>query len=72
MSKPVAAQMFAAIPPRDDDQMIEQAFALQHSDNDHTGPCLPVVALEWATVGQQDSPCVMGCLGIGFITLEVL
>jgi len=71
VAKPVAAQMFAAIPPCHNNQMVEQPFAFQHSDDDHPRAGFAIVALERAAVRQQDRPCVMGGLGIGFVAFEV-
>jgi len=70
VAEPVAAQMFAAIPPRHNNQMVEQLFAFQHPDNDHPRAGFAVVALERATLRQQDRPCIMSGLGIGFVPFE--
>ena len=70
MAKPVTAQMFATVPSGDDDHMALQLCPLQHSQEDHTRPCLSVIALERGAIGQQNTPCVMGRLGIGLVTFE--
>ena len=44
MTKTVAAEMFAAIPASDHDQMIFQTFALQHADDDHPRTGFPIIA----------------------------
>lgn len=71
MAKTITAQMFAPVPPRHDYQVVQQPLAFQHPDNDHARTGFAVIALLRATIRQQDSPCIMGGLGVGFVPFKV-
>jgi len=54
----VAAQMLAAKPSRNHDDMVAQSFSLQHPQDHHARTCLTIIVLQWG-IGNQQSPCIM-------------
>lgn len=71
MAKTVAAQMFAAVPAGDHNDMIMQFFPLQHSDDDHAGPGFAVVTLG-RSIPLKEGPAIMSSLGEFFTAAELL
>lgn len=63
MGKAVTAQMHAAIPAGDDNDLIGQPLTFQHLQDHGPGPRLTVIGLEGTTPRQDHSPAVMRGLG---------
>ena len=59
MAEAVSAQVFAAIPACDHDNVVMQALSLQHLDDQHAGPGFAVVVLYRHAV-LQERPGVVG------------
>src|SRR6056297_1953024 len=72
MPEPVPAQMLAAVPAGDDDDMIVQAGALQHAQDDHARPGLSIVGFQARPDRWQHGPGVMGGAGEFLVPLERL
>lgn len=62
MSKPIPAQMFAAIPTGHHDDLILNVEPLKHPQDDHTRTGLTIVVLQRPGIGSQ-RPAVMRRLG---------
>ena len=62
VAEAVAAQMLAAIPARDDDQMAVKPLAFQHPQDDRACTRLAVVGLD-PLAAQPSRPTVVGGLG---------
>ena len=71
MTEPIAAQMLAAIPAGDDDDMVRHAFAFQHPQDDHTGAGFSVIVLVLAGFGDE-APGVVGGLGEFLLAAQFL
>ena len=50
MAKPISAQMFAAVPTGDDDEVIFQSFPLQHAQDHHPGTGFAIIPFQRAGV----------------------
>ncbi len=70
MAKPVAAQMFAAIPTRHHDDVVAQIFAFQHSQYHHASAAFTIIVLERGNVCQA-GPGVMRRLGELLATFQL-
>lgn len=64
MAKPVTTKLFAAVPSRHNNQVIEHVFALQHAQDYHAGARLSIVRLQAAARTEQSTPRVMCGLGV--------
>ena len=61
MTEPIAAQMLAAVPAGDDDDVVLDAFSFQHSQDDHARAGFAVIVLV-LTVIRDETPGVVGGL----------
>ena len=70
-AEPVAAQMGAAEPAGDDDDVVGERRPLEHPDDHYARAGLAVVVLYRAVLGEQ-GPGVVGGLGEFLLALELL
>ena len=71
MPEPVATQVFAAVPARDNDQMAVQLRPFEHAQNHHAGSAFSIIVLQWSFEGQQ-APGVMRGLGKALFPFQFL
>jgi len=62
MAKAVASKMLAAVPSRDDDNVILKIFAFKHAQDNHPRPGFSVIVFDRRAV-ENSSPRVVGGLG---------
>ena len=62
MAKPITPKMLAAVPPRDDNQVVFKGFAFKHPKDHHARAGLAIVIFVRHSVNQR-GPSVMRCLG---------
>lgn len=62
MTEPVAAEVFAAIPSGDDDDVVRHALTLQHPQNDHASTGFSIIVLVLAII-RDKAPGVVGGFG---------
>lgn len=71
MAETIAAQVFATVPACDDDDVVSDAFAFQHAQDDYSGAGFAVVVLDLAVIGDQ-TPRIVGGLGEFLLAAKLL
>lgn len=60
MAEPIPAQMLAAIPTRDDHNVVLQAFSFEHAQDHHSCTTFPIVVLDWSII-EDRGPGIVRC-----------
>ena len=70
MAKPVAAQVFTAIPARHDHDVPTQPLAFQYAQDHQSGAAFTVIVLDRPVIGYQ-TPAIMRGLGEFLVSLQI-
>lgn len=70
MPEAVAAEVLAAEPPRDDDNVLAQRFPLEHAKDDHACPSLSIIVLDQLITADERRRIVSG-LGDFLVMLQL-
>mgnify|MGYP006981759019 CR=1 FL=1 len=71
MAKSVSAQVLAPVPPRYYDDMIDQDFPLQHTQDHHTCTGFAIISLYRDPVRKLNAPSIVSGLGIGLVASKL-
>lgn len=71
-AKSITAEMHAAIPARDDNEMITQLGPFQHTQYDRACTAFTIVVLDGSGFVTQERPCVVGRFRETLVTFEGL
>ncbi len=69
VAEPVTTQMFAAVPPCHNNDMISYVFPLEHAQDDHPRAAFTVVIFKGAITADH-TPCIVRCFGEFFGALQ--